>query len=353
MNQRPDRFGVRDLGAPWYAGFPSFLRAPIVQPDSVPAAAVAVAGVPIDHFANSSGRGGMRWAPRRIREASLRLSVYFGNQTDVGLVDVRTGAITNWPETLRLADTGDAPVIHHDVEAQLAAIVDHVRAASSTSALTVTLGGDHSVAYPAFLGTLEAWRARRPGLRVGYLFIDTHTDFVDERIGSGRYSQSTCARRVSELAEVERLAWFGLSSTTEPGQVREMNRRGFRAYTSSYVRRVGAAEAMKHALDYLRDGVDAIYASVDIDVVNNADAPATASPVFEGVSAREFLEALRTLAEVEDLIGFDLCEVNPEVDQSWRTEILASMAIMTLIGRRIYSDGGTVDPAVMSRVFFT
>ena len=147
-----DRYGVRDLAAPWYAGSASFLRAPWVQPTAAPPGDVAIAGMPVDQFATSVGHTGMRLGPRRIREASLFLAGYHGIQADIGISDFGSGVVWAWPDRLPLVDTGDVPIIPHDVAAQVAAAADHIAAASRTSGLTVTLGGDHFVAYPATLG---------------------------------------------------------------------------------------------------------------------------------------------------------------------------------------------------------
>lgn len=346
-----DRFGVRDLNAPWYSGSPSFARAPWVEPDKVPQGEVAVVGMPIDEYATSSQRSGMRWGPRRIREASLRQVRYYAGTKDDGLLDIRSGRITAWPDHMPIVDTGDAPVIHHDVQHQMSAARDHVKLASLTSSVTVTLGGDHMVAFPAANGVIEAWRERKPDLKVGYLHIDSHSDFYDDRHGQGRFNHGTCARRISEIPEVRRIAWYGLNGSSEPNQFHVMKERGFKAFTSWHTHRVGADKSMAEVLDYMMDGIDILYVSIDIDVTNNAHAPATGSSVFEGLSGDEFLESIRQLSQLDALVGVDLCEVDPEIDGSWRTELLAATALLGLLGPRLYKQVGVLPKDELRRVF--
>lgn len=346
-----DRFGVKDLNAPWYSGSPSFARAPWVEPDQVPSGAIAIAGMPIDEYATSSQRSGMRWGPRRIREASCRQIRFYAQTKDVGLLNVRTGGITAWPERSPIVDTGDAPVIHHDIDGQMAAGRDHVTLASQTSSITVTLGGDHVVAFPAADGVIHAWRERKPDLKVGYLHIDSHMDFVDEKIGLGRVEHGTSARRVSEIPEVKRMAWYGLNSSSEPNQFNLMKDRGFKAFTAWHIHRVGADESMRQAIDYVTDGVDILYVSIDIDVVNNAHAPATGSAVFEGLSGNEFMESMRKLNSVENIVGVDMCEVAPEIDGTSRTELLAAGALIALLAPRLLEIKGVVPQDELREVF--
>jgi len=348
-----DRYGVRDLAAPWYAGAASFLRAPWVQPAAVPDGDVAIAGMPVDQFATTAGHAGMRLGPRRIREASLFLAGYHGIQADVGISDFGSGVVRAWPRRMPLADTGDVPVIPNDTAAQIAAAVAHIADAARTSSLTVTLGGDHFVAYPATLGVLTGLRARRPGVRLGYLHVDSHTDFVDFHHQSGRFHHGSAARRVSELPGLAKMAWFGVNAMTQPGQVAVMYERGFRVATAGYVMEVGPAAAMSTVLDYLLDGTDALYVSVDIDVVNSAEAPATSAPGYRGISARALIEALEVVAGAGTLAGADLCEVNPEFDRSWRTEHLAVDAVLALIGDRIFDRAGQLPAEQLRAVLFT
>ena len=114
-----DRYGIRDLAAPWYAGSASFLRAPWVAPTAVPGGHIAVAGMPVDQYATTAGHTGMRHGPRKIREASLFLAGYHGIQADVGISDFQSGVVRAWPDHLRLVDTGDVPVLPNDLASGL------------------------------------------------------------------------------------------------------------------------------------------------------------------------------------------------------------------------------------------
>jgi agmatinase len=348
-----DRYGIRDLAAPWYAGSASFLRAPWTAPTAVPDGYIAIAGMPVDQYATTAGHTGMRHGPRKIREASLFLAGYHGIQSDVGISDFQTGIVRAWPERLPVVDTGDVPVLPNDTPAQVAGAVDHLAAATRTSGLTVTLGGDHFVAYPATLGAITGLRERRAGIRLGYLHVDSHTDFVDFHHQSGRFHHGSAARRVAEVPELTRMAWFGVNAMTQPNQVAVMYERGFRVATAAYVETVGPGEAMTKVLDYLLDGTDALYVSVDIDVVNSSDAPATSAPGFRGISARALIEALGVLAAADGLVGMDLCEVNPEFDLSGRTEQLAVDAILAVIGDRIFDRVGELPAEQLAAILFT
>ncbi len=348
-----DRYGVRDLAAPWYAGSPSFLRAPWTEPGAVPKGTVAIVGVPIDQYATTVGATGMRHGPRKIREASLFLAGYFGVQSDVGIADFQTGVIRKWPEPIRIVDTGDAPIIPNDTSAQIAAAAGHIAAATRSSGLTITLGGDHFVAYPAVRGVIAAVRERQPNTRFAYLHIDSHTDFVDFHHQTGRFNHGTAARRVSEVDAVTKMAWFGVNAMTQPNQVNVMYDRGFRLATAAYVESVGATDAMKRVLEYLLDGTEALYVSVDIDVVNAAEAPATSATIFHGLSARALIEALEVVATASTLVALDVCEVNPDVDPSGRTEALAAELVLTVIRDRIFDVVGQLPHEQLSRVLFT
>ena len=103
----------------------------------------------------------------------------------------------------------------------------------------------------------------------------------------------------------------------------------------------------------LTDGTDALYVSVDIDVVNSSDAPATSAPGYRGISARALVDALAIVAGADGLVGLDLCEVNPEFDLSGRTEQLAVDAILAVIGDRIFDHVGHLPAEQLAAILLT
>jgi agmatinase len=289
-----------------------------------------------------------------MREASLYPAMMWGIQLESGYMSSRTGQLTNWPAEFRVVDTGDVVIRPADVSAQTDGAIAHITAASRTSGLTLTLGGDHYVCYPAFAGVMAGWRERKSGIKAGYLHIDSHADFYDQTTMLGRYNHSTCARRVSEVPEITRMAWFGINGETslEPNQFQVMHDRGFRVCTSYYSHRIGIRESMEMVLDYVTEGVDLVYVSIDIDVVTGAHAPATHTPTFESLSAAEFLEALRAVSAIDNLVGIDMCEVAPAIDPSQRTERLAVTGIFATLASRIFQIDDRYSDEQLRRVFF-
>jgi formiminoglutamase len=130
-----------------------------------------------------------------------------------------------------------------------------------------------------------------------------------------------------------------------------MKERGFQAFTAFFTHRVGPAQSVQRALDYVTDGVDILYISIDIDVVNNGDAPATGSAVYEGLTGDEYLACIRELALAPQIAGVDMCEVDPEIDGSWRTELLASTSLLSLLGHRLFREVEVVPQDQLRAVF--
>ena len=319
---------------PYYAGLNTFYRAPIKDFDDVKADEVAVLGVPMDF--TTSARSGGRWGPDSIRRESLDLAMYYhyGNPE---LFDVSAGVLTSLPETARICDVGDVNIFPTDVAEQTQAITSAVQELVRRGSFPVVLGGDHYVAYPSFEGFAAGYRERHPAAKFGYLHFDSHLDFLDNLSFLGRYNHGTSARRVSENPHVARMAWVGINwpSAMDLEQYELMRDRGFAVFPSRSIRERGIDSVMREAFEFLDDGTDAIYVSVDIDVVDGAYAPATHSSVFDGITARDLLDAMRVVSSIPKVQAIDLCEVVPSQDVSHRTERLAATALVVAVSPRI------------------
>jgi formiminoglutamase/agmatinase len=74
-------------------------------------------------------------------------------------------------------------------------------------------------------------------------------------------------------------------------------------------------------------GVDTVYVSVDLDVLDAAAAPGVSAPTPGGITARELFRLLRMLATDDRVAGFEVVECAPPLDQSNRTARAGARAI--------------------------
>jgi arginase family enzyme len=319
---------------PFYAGVNTFFRSPIKRFDEIKPDEVVVLGVPID--VTTSARTGGRWGPDAIRRESLYLAAYYQISLP-DILDVSTGTLSRMPAEARICDVGDVNIYPTDLPRQTQSIKDAVHELTRRGGFPVVLGGDHYVTYPSFEGFAAGYLERHPGARFGHLHLDSHTDFINEISFLGRYNHGTSARRISENPNVERMVWVGINwpGAVDLDQYEVMRDRGFVVFPSNSIRERGIDTVMREAFEVLDDGTDAIYVSLDIDIVDGAFAPATHSQVFGGISSRDLLDAMGVIASVPKVQALDVCEVLPSQDASKRTERLAAAAVLTAISPRI------------------
>jgi agmatinase len=206
---------------------------------------------------------------------------------------------------LRALDFGDAPVIPADPDRSHAAIEAMVAEVLAAGALPVVLGGDHSVTEPAVRACAAVHGP------VGIVHFDTHTDTGAEVFGVER-SHGTFMRRLIDAGHVagRRYAQIGLRGYW-PGET-EFAWQAERGITSLFihdVRDLGIREVVRRASDAVGRGP--VYLTVDVDVLDPAFIPGTGAPEPGGMTARELLLAVRTVAAELEIVGADVVEVIP------------------------------------------
>lgn len=293
---------------PRFAGTPTFARLP--RRDEVERCDVAILGMPFD--SGTSYRPGARFGPQAIRAASRLLRPY--NPT----LDVSPF------EGQQVADAGDLALNPFDIADAVAAIesgLEHVR---ETSERVVTLGGDHTIAFP-ILRVMH----RRFG-PIAVVHLDAHLDTWDTYFGAP-LTHGTPFRRASEegLLAMDACIHLGIRGPLyDRLDLSEDTRLGF------VVRRASAmSEAHEHetvALVHERVGDHPVYVSVDIDVLDPAFAPGTGTPEPGGLSSRELLGVVRGLAGLR-IVGADVVEVAPAYDHAELTALAAAHVAYELV----------------------
>jgi formimidoylglutamase len=196
----------------------------------------------------------------------------------------------------------------------------------------IFLGGDHGCTGSVIRGLAAA----RPKLKLGLVTIDAHLD-VREYADESSLSSGTPFRRALEtqILDGERVSMIGIRPFANSRYYLDWAAaQRIRVSTAEELSTPGAAECAHQALDAVADGMDALYLSVDMDAVDAAFAPGVSASGIGGITAREMIELVATIATHPKLIGADLMELSPPYDQDARTARLAARLLLELLAGR-------------------
>jgi agmatinase len=311
-------FSSEDL--PYYAGWHgSFDKLPWANDDAALAGAdVAIVGAPFDE--GVSARPGARFGPRAIRMAPTVWSNLSAWSLQLGLAPY---------EKLRVVDAGDAPIVPSRFERALRVIHEKVFRVASAGPTPIVLGGDHAITYPSAAAVARAIWPRR----LGVVHFDAHADTGADQWGN-LYGHGTPMRRLIEEGWVagRNFVQIGLRGYWPEQETLEwMRGEGMRWHTMVEIEERGSEAVIDDAITQALDGPEAIYLSVDIDVVDPGMAPGTGTPEAGGMLSRELLRGVRRIVGRVDLAGMDVVEVAPPYDHAEITAILAHRAVMEAI----------------------
>jgi agmatinase len=278
----------------------SFYGAPVCDNVQQLDAEVAFLGVPFDLAGKMVGA---RYAPNAIRET---------NTSSLGALMGAGGAPPGFYDIdgdrqalagVTMADCGDVLIIPADIERNLWRITRAVRSILERGPLLVTVGGDHSITAPVVRGfdslsTLDV------------VLFDAHHDYADHVQGV-RWGNGMPIRRVSEFPWVGTITTFGIRTASDRAPLDAARARGNEIVTADRFRALGANRAME-----LVPQAEALYVTIDIDVLDPSICPGTASPEMGGLTYLEMRDALRALVGRGRVVGIDLVEVSPPRDPS-------------------------------------
>ncbi|MBC7800485.1 MAG: agmatinase [Gemmatimonadaceae bacterium] len=280
------------MAQPRYVGIPTFFRTPHTQ--DLTQVDIGLIGVPFD--GGVTNRPGTRHGPREVRNQSSLLRP----------INVATGAE---PFTdLRIRDLGDCWIeAPYALEGALAEIEAFYRQVVTAGVTPVTVGGDHSIAWPIL-------RAVAAGGPVGMIHIDAHGDTGDDYMGSRYHHGAPFSRAVEDgLLDPKRVIQIGLRGTaTVPGGLWKFSESsGMRVMPMDEVHDRGWRWAVEEARRVV--GAGPCYLSFDIDSLDPVYAPGTGTPEAGGLSMIEAQRIVRGLMGL-DVVGADVVEVSPPFD---------------------------------------
>ncbi len=224
---------------------------------------------------------------------------------------------------------------------QLIRLQRDVKEAAGAGSVSVTLGGDHSMALGSLSGLAQARAAHG---KIGLLWIDAHPDIhtweTSRRKTFNAIQMTALTGQVPDslknllgpqaVLSPAHIFYVGLRSIDEP-EIHALSRLGIRCYTNGDLDQFPLARAFEDALSVITKGTSALALSFDLDACDPSFAPGVGYPVPGGIMRRDLLEGF---AYLKSRVAFDLVEVTeyyPDKDRGEETADLAKEALGALL----------------------
>ena len=265
--------------------------------------AVCLIGFPSDQGVKiNNGRPGASKAPDLIYEQLLKLTPHAGHfEKHTNLLFKTTGL--------------EEIVCTDNVEDDQERLGDHIAKVFGKFSIPVIIAGGHETSFGHFLGYAKA------GKSATILNIDAHADVRPLKDGQAHSGSPFFQALEHSSGLCKSYTVFGLN----PASVAKEH--------IDYVNKNGNADfeenlSLKPVQKFLKkNSGNNILATMDMDVVRQADAPGVSAPNSSGISKKLWLEIAFELGKTPAVTSFDLCEVNPEYDRDQQTVKLAALTI--------------------------
>ncbi len=257
----------------------------------------AIFGCPLDH--TSTFRSGSDLAPNAIRQASDSIETY-SPFLDRDLVD------------MKFADLGDTVFSDKNLEGALLEIESFAANVLASGSKPLALGGEHTVTLPI----VRALNNFFDDFMV--IHLDAHTDLRQDYEGAS-LNHATVIRRVVELIGPDRLMQFGIRSGT---------RQEFQWMRDNKTLYQWEEGSEKSVLKLVRDRK--VYVTLDLDVMDPACLPGTGNPESGGWFYNDMERFFRMLTSM-NMVGADVVELNPRLDQTGMSSVLAAKIVRELL----------------------
>lgn len=307
-------------------GFPTFQGAPVaLTPADLRAGKVDVAimGAPLNM--------GSGWRDADHGPTAMRLMRHGGGGTDVATM-VNPGAVLN------IVDYGDVAIDQNSTERSVQEVRRMVREIAGTGAIPAIIGGDHSLEYPNVAAMADVYGKGN----VGVIHFDSHLD-----TGRGRthlLDHGQPIYHVMKEGHIRPQDYIQVGLRAHYGQTDYQWERliGMHYHTMAEVEKRGWETVMQRVVQEATKNTKYLYISFDVDVLDPTFEPGTGTPVSAGLTMREATPIMRRLCAESNLVGFDIVELAPQLDPTYRSTLNAnSLLFACLTGIAMHKKGMT------------
>ena len=184
--------------------------------------------------------------------------------------------------------------------------------------------------------TLRGLAEARPEIGLALVNVDAHLD-VREYDDDTHLSSGTPFRRALETPILDggHVAMIGIRRFANSRYYLDFAaEQGIRLSTVEDIQAHSAVTVSKAALYRATEGADALYLSIDLDAADAAYAPGVSAPGTGGLTSREMIDIVRTVATDPRLVAADIMETSPPYDPDGRTARLAARLLLEILAAR-------------------
>ncbi|WP_159916858.1 arginase [Pantoea sp. 18069] len=282
--------------------------------------------------------GGCKYGARALLDAGFVQAL-----TDAGCEVQALAKVTSAP--LRARDRMDTVARFNRALAE--AVAHRVR--SGTQLLV--LGGDHSCAIGTWSGVAQALS---PQGRLGLIWVDAHLDAHTPDSSESKAPHGMPLAALLGHGSAAFTGLFGWSGKIAPAHLVVIGARsyesaerqlletlGVRVIYMEEVARRGFAACFAEAQATVSAGCAGWGVSFDLDGLDPDDAPATGTPVAQGISLAQASAALRRCRNDPRFVGLEIAEYNPLKDYGGKTARAVQALAVSGLGRELGIQAGS------------
>jgi agmatinase len=258
-------------------------------------AKIVVLPVPFDQ--TSTWIKGADRGPKAIIEASMNLELY----------DLETNS-----EVYKNGIFTSGEILSNSSEEMIKCVYDRVSELIKDRKFVVTLGGEHSISFPAIKAHNENYQD------ISILHLDAHADMRDSYLDN-KYSHACVMARVKEINN--NIISIGIRSL-DSSELKNINEKNVFFAANIY----NSEEWVEKAIGKLNKNV---YVTLDLDVFDPAILPSTGTPEPGGLGWYAMMKLLKEVCKNRTLIGFDVTELCPNENKA--SDFLAAKLIYKLL----------------------
>lgn len=277
-------------------------------------AKICVMGVPFDN-AVSLNKGAAK-GPETMRSLSVDMS----DATEDDIV-IKEGLIY---------DIGDIPV-DLDWERYFKTVAEEAYELMKTGNFCLFLGGDHSVTIPLHQAFGKYQKEKKENAKIGIVHFDAHYDLCNEYDGHKWSHACTEARSLQNVISGEDLFFVGVRVAEKSELELIAKNPGITSVKAKDVHNNGVEPVFQMLKDKFHS-YDAVYLTIDIDVLDPAFAPGTGTPQPGGLTSMQLIQLFQMMLEELPIKAMDIVEVAPDLDVNHITSWAALRLILDLFG---------------------